>query len=174
MSLFGFVKDVGRSLFKKDEQAAAAIKQHIEANNPGVSSLAVSFDDGIVGLSGECVSVAALQKCILMAGNVKGVADVYVNGLTVKAGASDMAPASAAAPAAAPATAGAPANAQTVPASNVPVEYYLIKSGDTLSRIAKQHYGDANQYPRIFDANREVIEHPDKIFPGQKIRIPRD
>ena len=170
MSLFGFVKDIGRSLFKKDEEAAAAIKQHIEANNPGVSSLAVSFDDGIVGLSGECESVAALQKCILMAGNVKGVADVYVKGLTVKAGASDMAPA----PAAAPAAGAALADAQTVPASTVPVEYYLIKSGDTLSRIAKQHYGDANRYPEIFEANREVIEDADRIFPGQKIRIPRN
>lgn len=174
MSLFGFVKDVGRSLFKKDEQAAAAIKQHIEANNPGVNALAVTFDDGIVGLSGECVSVAALQKCILMAGNVKGVADVYVSGLTVKAGASDMAPAAAASPAATPVAGSTPADAQTIPASTVQVEYYLIKSGDTLSRIAKQHYGDANKYPQIFEANREVIEDPDKIFPGQKIRIPRD
>jgi nucleoid-associated protein YgaU len=55
---------------------------------------------------------------------------------------------------------------------DVKVEYYIIKSGDTLSKIAKQYYGDANQYSRIFEANREVIKHPDKIFPGQKIRIP--
>ena len=52
-------------------------------------------------------------------------------------------------------------------------QYYVIKSGDTLSAIAKQFYGDANQYPKIFDANREVIKDANLIFPGQKIRIPK-
>jgi nucleoid-associated protein YgaU len=51
-------------------------------------------------------------------------------------------------------------------------KYYIIESGDTLSKIAKQYYGDANQYPKIFDANREVIKGANLIFPGQKIRIP--
>jgi nucleoid-associated protein YgaU len=54
------------------------------------------------------------------------------------------------------------------------VEYYIIKKGDTLSAIAKQFYGKANDYPRIFEANREVIKDPNLIFPGQKIRIPLD
>jgi nucleoid-associated protein YgaU len=54
------------------------------------------------------------------------------------------------------------------------VEYYLIRKGDTLSKITKQYYGDANKYPRIFEANREVIIDADRIFPGQKIRIPLD
>jgi nucleoid-associated protein YgaU len=52
-------------------------------------------------------------------------------------------------------------------------QYYVIKSGDTLSAIAKQFYGDPNQYPKIFDANREVIKDANLIFPGQKIRIPK-
>jgi nucleoid-associated protein YgaU len=52
------------------------------------------------------------------------------------------------------------------------VEYYIIKKGDTLSAIAKHFYGKANDYPRIFEANREVIKNPDLIVPGQKIRIP--
>ncbi len=45
-------------------------------------------------------------------------------------------------------------------------QYYVIKSGDTLSAIAKQFYGDANQYPKIFEANREVIKDANLIFPG--------
>jgi nucleoid-associated protein YgaU len=49
----------------------------------------------------------------------------------------------------------------------------LIKSGDTLSAIAKQFYGDPNKYPKIFEANREVIKDANLIFPGQKIRIPK-
>jgi nucleoid-associated protein YgaU len=52
------------------------------------------------------------------------------------------------------------------------VEYYVIEKGDTLSGIAKKHYGDAMAYPRIFKANTEVIKDPDKIFIDQKIRIP--
>lgn len=58
------------------------------------------------------------------------------------------------------------------PAQTVPVEYYIIESGDTLSKIAKRFYGDASAYKKIFEANREVIEDPDKIYPGQKVRIP--
>ncbi len=52
------------------------------------------------------------------------------------------------------------------------VEYYIIKSGDSLPKIAKNFYGDAMTYPRIFDANREIILDADLIYPGQKIRIP--
>jgi nucleoid-associated protein YgaU len=65
--------------------------------------------------------------------------------------------------------------AVTVKAADEPrVEYYEIKSGDSLSAIAKKFYGDAMQYPRLFEANREVIKDPDKIYPGQKIRVPMD
>lgn len=60
----------------------------------------------------------------------------------------------------------------TAPAATVEVTYYEIKSGDTLSAIAKAHYGSANKYHAIFEANREVIKDPDLIFPGQVIRIP--
>ena len=48
----------------------------------------------------------------------------------------------------------------------------VIQKGDSLSAIAKRYYGDAKEYPRIFDANREVIKDPDLIYPGQKIRVP--
>jgi|SRR6185436_10322521 len=49
---------------------------------------------------------------------------------------------------------------------------YTVKAGDTLSKIAKAHYGDANQYTKIFEANRDKLEDPDKIFPGQVLVIP--
>ena len=47
-----------------------------------------------------------------------------------------------------------------------------VQSGDTLSKIAREYYGDANAYNRIFEANRDVIADPDKIYPGQKLKIP--
>ena len=53
-------------------------------------------------------------------------------------------------------------------------ETYTIKSGDTLSRISKQFYGDANEYMRIFYANRDKLKDPDKIQVGQQLVIPAD
>jgi len=58
------------------------------------------------------------------------------------------------------------------PEPEASVVYYTVESGDTLSKIAKAHLGDAMAYPQIFEANREVIKDPDLIYPGQKIRIP--
>ena len=51
--------------------------------------------------------------------------------------------------------------------------YYTVKSGDTLSAISKAVYGDANQYNKIFEANRPMLSSPDKIYPGQTLRIPK-
>jgi len=49
---------------------------------------------------------------------------------------------------------------------------YTVKSGDSLSKIAKAHYGDAMKYPVIFEANKPQLTDPDKIYPGQVLRIP--
>jgi nucleoid-associated protein YgaU len=47
-----------------------------------------------------------------------------------------------------------------------------VKKGDTLSAIAVVVYGNANQYNKIFEANKPMLTHPDKIYPGQVLRIP--
>ena len=47
-----------------------------------------------------------------------------------------------------------------------------MRSGDTLSKIAREFYGDANAYMRIFEANRPMLKNPDLIYPGQALRIP--
>lgn len=51
-------------------------------------------------------------------------------------------------------------------------KYYEVKKGDTLSKIAKEHYGNANKYPVIFEANKPMLKDPDEIYPGQRLRIP--
>ena len=51
-------------------------------------------------------------------------------------------------------------------------QFYTVVSGDTLSKISKQYYGDANKYVKIFDANKPMLTSPDRIYPGQKLRIP--
>ena len=157
MSLFGFARDIGRSLFNGDDEAAEKIEELINKNNPGVKDLKVTYDDGLVALNGQCDSVEAMQKCVLMAGNVAGVIGVDGSALRIprKADAPDV-------------------EVNIEDAANENVEYYEIQSGDTLSKIAKRVYGDAMAYKKIFEANREVIEDPDKIFVGQKIRLPKD
>ena len=51
-------------------------------------------------------------------------------------------------------------------------QFHTVARGDTLSAIAKKYYGNANQYPAIFEANKPMLSHPDKIYPGQVLRIP--
>ena len=141
MGLFDFARNIGKKLFGSEDEAPEKIKEHIEEENPGVSNLEVSVKDGVATLSGEAESAEAMEKAVLMAGNVKGISEVRAEGLTA-------------------------------PAAEVEVQYYEIQSGDTLSAIAVRFYGKASDYPRIFEANREVIKDPDLIYPGQKIRIP--
>jgi nucleoid-associated protein YgaU len=56
--------------------------------------------------------------------------------------------------------------------SEADAQTYEVQSGDTLSKIAKQFYGDANAYMKIFEANQPMIKDPDEIYPGQTLRIP--
>ncbi len=142
MGLFDFVKDVGKKVFGDEAEASAKIKEEIERDNPGIKDLNVSFENGVVSLAGEAESREAMEKAVLLAGNLQGVGEVKTDQLAA-------------------------------PPQTEEVELYVIQKGDTLSAIAKRFYGNANAYPRIFEANREVIKDPDLIFPGQKIRIPK-
>ena len=60
----------------------------------------------------------------------------------------------------------------TVAAESAAAKYYTVKSGDSLSKISQEMYGDANKYNTIFEANKPMLSHPDKIYPGQMLRIP--
>lgn len=126
-----------------DGQEAAQIQSHLDtAFGDKINGLNVAFDDGVVTLSGECDSADTKEKAVLMAGNVKNVEKVEDN-LTVSAGPPPPEP-----------------------------RLYTVKKGDYLSKIAKEVYGDAMKWKALFEANKEVIEDPDLIYPGQQIRIP--
>ncbi len=143
MGLFNFAKNIGKKLFgSDDDDAAEKIKKHIEEDNPGIENLDVSFENGEVKISGDAANSAALEKAVLMAGNVEGVESINIDGVTGAA-----------------------------PSDNV--EYYEIKKGDTLWAISKHFYGNGNDYKKIVEENKEVIKNADKIYPGQKIRIPK-
>jgi nucleoid-associated protein YgaU len=60
----------------------------------------------------------------------------------------------------------------TVNSPEPEAQWHTVVSGDTLSKIAKNFYGDAMKYPVIFEANKPMLSHPDKIYPGQMLRIP--
>jgi nucleoid-associated protein YgaU len=147
MGLLDFARDVGRQLFDTDAEAADNIKQHIEIGMTGVKDLTVEFDDGVATICGNCDSQAIKEQAILMAGNIKGVEKVIADDLKAP---------------------------KPAPEEVSKDEFYEIKSGDTLGKISKQFYGKSSQYMRIFEANREIISDPNKIYPGQKIRIPLD
>ncbi len=142
MGLFDFASDIGKKLFGDgDDDAAERIQRHIEADNPGIEDLKVTFDDGVVTLSGRTDDPEALEKAILMAGNTAGVREVRLGDM--------QAP---------------------LPGQNA--DFYEIAAGDTLWSLARRFYGEGAKYTLLFAANREVIQDPDKIFIGQKIRVP--
>jgi len=63
-------------------------------------------------------------------------------------------------------------NMMSVDHSEPEATYYTVVSGDNLSKISKANYGDPNKYMKIFEANKPMLTHPDKIYPGQVLRIP--
>jgi len=66
----------------------------------------------------------------------------------------------------------APAPSGTPAAQKAADRTYVVQSGDSLSKISKKFYGDANSWKRIFEANKDTIKNPDLIQPGWKLRIP--
>jgi nucleoid-associated protein YgaU len=62
--------------------------------------------------------------------------------------------------------------AVTASTAGAEATFYTVQKGDSLSAIAKAHYGDAGAYNQIFEANKPMLQHPDKIYPGQVLRIP--
>jgi len=87
MGLLDFVKDIGQKVFSTEAEASDKVKEYLKAGNPGVKNLEVSVKDGVATLSGVAESVEAMQKAVVMAGNIQGVSQVNVDNLTAPAGA---------------------------------------------------------------------------------------
>ncbi|HDR1843457.1 TPA: peptidoglycan-binding protein LysM [Pasteurella multocida] len=145
MGLFDFVSDIGRKLFSKQEDAAEALAKHIKEDNPGIEDLNVKVEDGVASIEGTAKSASALEKAVLMAGNVAGITKVKVDKVVIVSG-------------------------ESLSGED---EFYVIQKGDTLWKIAEKTYGNGSKYMAIVEANKEVIKDADKIFPGQKIRLPK-
>ena len=151
MGLLSFIKDAGEKLFGgKDAKAATvdpadAIRDYIAKQDLRVDDLQLDWNasNATVTVGGVAADQSTREKVLLCCGNVSGVEHVD-DRLTV-------------------------AQADTAKAES---QYHTVVKGDTLSKIAKSVYGDAMKYPVIFEANKPMLMDPDKIYPGQKLRIP--
>ena len=124
-----------------------------------VQNFGVVITDGVAALTGLAVNRAEASKIVMAVGNTDGITKVD-NKMRV--------PLSSLPP-----TAAAPAPDQSdADSDEEAVVFYPVEKGDTLSGIAKRFYGDANKYVQIFEANKPMLSHPDKIYPGQVLRVP--
>ena len=145
MGLISFVKSAGEKLFGASEAKAAtpdALHKELEKHGLDASNVKIEVDGDKVKVSGTAASTEQAEKIAIALGNTKGVQTVH----------NDIKPA-------------APA-----PES----KFYTVKSGDTLWAISEREYGKGkgDKYDVIFQANRPMLTHPDKIYPGQVLRIP--
>ena len=159
MGLFSFIKNagakigIGKSVEEEAAEAAEAIKVANEAAAQKMikttSDLGLEVQSMQVVIVGDTATVSGLapdqatkEKVILVVGNTNGIAQVD-DQMEVE-----------------------------VQVQEPEAVFHAVVSGDTLSKIAKKVYGDAMKYPVIFEANKPMLTHPDKIYPGQVLRIP--
>ena len=166
MGLFSFIKNAGKKLGIGDDEnapAADAVKKELDSFDLGTQNVEVSVDGDKCVLKGVVADQTAFEKAVIAVGNTLGISKLEAADLKVVAPDSglkftqaDMADLIKA----------------SVPASE-PV-LYTVKKGDNLWKIAESHYGKGKgaKHTLIFDANRPMLSHPDKIYPGQVLRIP--
>ncbi len=145
MALFDFFKrDKGKELF----EANADAQKRAEAIKREIQRLGlpgninVQVEGSSVKVTGDVPDEATRQKLAMIVGNVKYIESVDDSGLS-----------------------------GVQPQARQP-KVHEVQSGDTLSSIAKKHYGDANAYQKIFAANQPMLKDPDEIYPGQVLIIP--
>jgi nucleoid-associated protein YgaU len=118
------------------------LNQEVDELGIQIDDLEIDYSDGVVNVSGAVSSQSDREKIILALGNVNGIRQVI----------------------------------DTIDVMEVEAEsesfFYTVQPGDSLSKIAKAQYGNAMEYMKIFEANRPMLSDPNKIYPGQMLRIP--
>jgi nucleoid-associated protein YgaU len=164
MGLMSFMKEAGEKLFGKGDAKAAQDAAAAAPTAENVAALSKAAGDAIVtyinaqGLPGSSLDVGfeGTTSTVTVSGQVddQGTKEKILlccGNVAGVAAVNDMITVAEPAPEA---------------------QYHMVVSGDNLSRIAKHFYGDANKYPVIFEANKPMLSNPDKIYPGQLLRIP--
>ena len=169
MGIFDFVKTAGAKIFGKKEDKldpGRGFSSHLKENGIDPSSFKFTIEGEKVTVEGWVRDQDTREKAILIVGNVEGVAKVDDR---LRIGSPPSASAVAAAPAGGSQTL---ARGSASESSSWTSRTYTVVSGDTLSGIAKKMYGNAAKYPVIFEANKPMLKDPDKIYPGQVLRVP--
>ncbi|EJF91123.1 peptidoglycan-binding protein LysM [Bartonella tamiae] len=146
MGLFNFVKSVGEKLGIGDQQPEAQnVKSALDNFNLGTDKVDVQIDNGKAVLTGEVQDQEILEKAVLAVGNSLGIETVDTDQLKVADTSGEKEP-----------------------------RFYEVKKGDNLWKIAEEVYGKGHgdKNTIIFEANKPMLKSPDKIYPGQILRIP--
>ncbi len=163
MGLFSFFKRAGsKALVNKEKEAEKSqmaadmvknakittLKSIVDSMDLGITGLEIDIDDDVIIVEGTADSHADREKVILTLGNVDGIATVddriYV----------------------------APAEEEEEVVEES--QFYTVQRGDSLSKIAKNFYGDPMKYKQLFEANKPMLKDPNLIYPGQNLRIPKE
>ena len=166
MGIFDFVKSVGAKLGIGDDAAPSAeqLKKELDSHKLGTDKVEVEVQGDKAVVKGVVADQSAFEKAVIAIGNTIGISKVEAGELKVvppdsglkldgNVSMTDLVKAA-------------------VPAKQ-PV-FYTVKKGDNLSKIAEAQYGKgkASKYTVIFEANKPMLKHPDKTYPGQVLRIP--
>jgi nucleoid-associated protein YgaU len=167
MGMFDFVKSVGKKLgFGDDEEAPKAeeLKKELDSHKLGTDDVQVVVKGDTAVLTGVVKDQSIFEKAVIAVGNTLGVSKVQADELKVVAPDSGLK------------LDGKVDMTELVKAATPAKEprFYTVKKGDNLSKIAEAQYGKgkASKYTVIFEANKPMLKHPDKIYPGQVLRIP--
>jgi nucleoid-associated protein YgaU len=161
MGLFDFLSTAGDDKINEkvevsqdriDELRKQSIDKKIATLGVDGENATATVAGEVATLTGSAPSQEAMEKIVLCAGNQYGIGKVDCR-IQVKA----------------PPTATAQTAHEKTQSQST---FYTVKSGDTLGKIAAQFYGNANKYPVIFEANKPMLSDPNKIYPGQSLRIP--
>lgn len=148
MGLFSFIKGAGKKIFKKKEATPTLTPEQakIQALNEAVTELGIPVNGLRIDLAEQVIVEGSTSTNADREKIILALGNV--EGI------------------------GAVADNITVLNPEPESVFHEVKSGDTLSKIAKEVYGDAMKYNAIFEANKPMLTHPDKIYPGQILRIP--
>ena len=165
MGMFSFIKEAGQKLFGSAEVEKAAVAAAAdpatqptldELNSKAAAGITTYIESQNLGLSGLFVMFDGATGTVTVQGEAPSQA--IVEKVTLCCG-----------------NVGGVQAVNNMLVASEPAdesEFHDVVRGDTLSAIAKTYYKDASKYPVIFEANKPMLSHPDKIYPGQKLRIP--
>ena len=167
MGLFDFVKNVGKKLGIGDDEepSADALKKELDSYDLGTDKVEVEVKGDKAVLKGVVSDQSIFEKAVIAVGNTLGISKVEASELKIVAPDSGLSLDSG-------------VDMTALVAASTPADtpvFHEVKKGENLWKIAEKHYGKGKgaKYTVIFEANKPMLSDPDKIYPGQNLRIPK-